>query len=78
MPNERQPNSTESRLERFFRDNPDEELSVNDIMDKFDCTRAAATQAVSRLRARGLPLELVRVPRKHAVYRMKAAAEESA
>lgn len=63
--------SMELRLERFFRNNPHEELSAYDIMVKFGCSESSAHAAISRLRASGMPIVAV------TVYRVKPA-EESA
>lgn len=55
-------NSVQDRLSQFFADNPDEELSYDDITAKFNCSRGTAEQAVSRLKADRL-LESVHVIR---------------
>ena len=38
------------RLRQFFIDNPDEELSISDIMTKFECSNASARQAIKEVR----------------------------
>jgi len=45
--------SKENRVLRFFIDNPDEELTLQDIMTKFDCTENYARVIISSLRSRG-------------------------
>lgn len=50
----RKPTSLPGRIERFFTDNPDEELTHLDIVAKFGCSEHAARQAVAKLRGEGL------------------------
>lgn len=69
MSGTKRPESMESRLERFFRDNPHEELSVADIMVKLSCSESSALTAISRLRASGWPIVTV------TVYRLKTVEE---
>lgn len=63
MSGKEKPASLERRVKRFFTENPHEELSVNDMMAKFDCTESAASQAVSRLRRSGVPIASIVVYR---------------
>lgn len=41
------------RLRQFFRDNPDEILSFDDIAAKFECSRLKARAACKHLREEG-------------------------
>lgn len=50
------PNSLMRRIEAFFLAAPDEELTMDDVRTKFDCTHAAAVQAVRHLRMEGMCL----------------------
>lgn len=45
------------RLRRFFRENPDEVLTIADIAVKLDCSTEAAGDAVRDLKAEGFPLQ---------------------
>lgn len=58
------------RLRAFFLANPDEELSYDDIVVKFEATRHTAQMAVSRLNQTGL-LESVHVIRLRAKGTMR-------
>jgi biotin operon repressor len=54
-----------TRLRRFYDDNPGEELSMQDIMDKFGCTKVCARNAITKLRQEGVGIEGV------LLYRLK-------
>jgi len=45
------------RLRRFFRENPDEVLTIGDIAVKFDCSTEAAGDAVRDLKNEGFQLQ---------------------
>ncbi len=38
--------SVQERLQAFYRDNPHEELSITDMMAKFDCSRSTIRDAM--------------------------------
>lgn len=61
-------NSVEDRVAAFFVANPTEELTIADIMVKFDCSRTVAAHAVSPARC---PVVLERI----SIYRLKQAAK---
>lgn len=63
MSGKKAPESLVRKIERFYTENPHEELSVYDLMAKFGCTESAASQAVSRLRRSGFPIASVVVYR---------------
>lgn len=54
------------RLRQFFADNPGEELTIVDMMLKFDCSNGSARQAIKMV-GQAVPLECVRVYRRKAV-----------
>lgn len=56
-------NSVAERIAAFFRDNPDEELTFEDIAVKFSCTKQNASMAISRIADDGMNIESVRVVR---------------
>ena len=45
--------AVKDRLMQFFKTNQEEELSVEDMMCKFDCTRRSAQEAISTLAKTG-------------------------
>ncbi len=52
----------QDRLWQFFADNPDEELTPDDVAAKLGCSRKAADMTILRMQAKGL-LESPRVVR---------------
>jgi len=61
-----------SRLRQFFAANPDEELTYDDVMVKFNVSRRCAYVAAARMEDRG---ELTRV---HVLRAAKPAEEKRA
>lgn len=57
------PEALEQRLEKFFRENPHEELSLPDMMAKFGATESSVNCALKRLKSSGLPLNRISVYR---------------
>lgn len=56
------PNALKSRLISFFMQNPTEELTVDDIFIKFDCTEMQARTTLARINSESMVrLEIVRV-----------------
>ena len=56
------PNALKSRLISFFMQNPTEELTVDDICIKFDCTEMQARTTRARINSESMVrLEIVRV-----------------
>lgn len=45
------PGGLPARMARYFRDNPDEELTFDDAKVKFDCTEKQLANTLVRLRA---------------------------
>ncbi len=60
----RHPNGVIARLVAFFEANPDEELTVNDIVEKFGSCRRTVENALYTARQDGEPLEIVRLVRR--------------
>jgi hypothetical protein len=56
------PGSTQDRFERFFAENPDEEMTYADICVKFDVTTLRARELVKTAKSR-LAIESVHVVR---------------
>ncbi len=54
--------SIPDRIGEFFANNPDEHLTFDDAMVKFDCSRIALTNALAKLSKRGVcePVYLIR------------------
>lgn len=63
------------RIEAFFRENPDEELTVADAVVKFDRNEAAIVCCVRDLRRQGV-LEGVRVIRRRPAGPAPAAGDD--
>jgi hypothetical protein len=63
------------RLRDFLMNNPDEELSYDDIVAKFSCSKKNAAMAVMRLTRMGTPIESVHVIR-HKSMGMPRNAEQ--
>ena len=45
------PGGLPDKMARYFRDNPDEELTFDDAKVKFDCTEKQLQNTLARLRA---------------------------
>lgn len=60
------PGGLSKRIAAFFAANPDEELTKEDIMAKFDASEHSADQALWRLKGEGLVA-------RHVVYRAAEA-----
>lgn len=56
MSGKKRPTSLEHRLEHYFRTNRYEQLSLADMMVKFDATELSVVSALKRLRSDGVPL----------------------
>jgi len=55
------PNALKHRLINFFVDNPDEELTVEDICVKFDCTEPQVRVTISKINESSeIKLDIVR------------------
>ena len=48
------PEHVSAKLERFFIDNPDEELKIMDVAVKFECSRKSVEHAIRRLKRNGI------------------------
>jgi biotin operon repressor len=62
MSNEQQSETVTAQIRRFFLDNPDEELSTADLMEKFGITRQQVNDTRKELKRKGL-IETVTVTR---------------
>jgi hypothetical protein len=56
------PNAVQNRIIAFFEANPDEELTVDDMCVKFDCTEMQVRTALTHINERTpMRLQIVRV-----------------
>jgi Fic family protein len=69
MPHPLDPESRIGRLRAFYENNPDEELSVDDVAVKFGCSIEQAYKMIHKMMRVGL---LVSVGRRPTVYRRQS------
>lgn len=58
------PDGLAHKLIQFFEANPDEELTIADIRDKFDVAPTTASNALARLELAGEDIEYVHIARR--------------